>query len=77
MLPGNFTVARISNPVFLLKFSKFHLVTNLLSGALGVTIAGVTSGIVPGTPHTVVALTTFHSVGTIALPRVQTKGENM
>ena len=77
MLPEHFTVAHISNPVFLLKFSEFHLVTNLLSGALGVTIAGVASGIVPGTPHTVVALTTFHSVGTVALPRVQTKGGNM
>ena len=77
MLPEHFTVTQISNPAFLLKFGEFHLITNLLSGALGVTIAGVASRIVPGAPHTVVALTTFHSVSTIALPRVQTEGGNM
>ena len=48
------------------------LVTDFLSGSLGVTCASLTGWIVPSSPHTVVALTALNPVCTVALPRVQT-----
>ena len=43
------------------------LITDLLRGPLGVAVAGLAGGVVPGSVNTVVTLATLHPLRTVAL----------